>query len=115
MPKHHCRFSDYGKCTLPERKGEKCIGYEECEDYEEGEQMNNHKEDKLKNVILLADSLVHSHLIKIAHPECGKYEQAIKDLINFVKSEKLKKVTPSDIDFLKEIYPMKKETEMSNE
>jgi len=35
--KGHCKYSDYGKCTLPENEGEKCVGYEYCDEYEDKE------------------------------------------------------------------------------
>ena len=38
MEKGHCRYSNWGICTLPERNDEKCIGYEKCEDFEEKEE-----------------------------------------------------------------------------
>jgi hypothetical protein len=35
--KGHCRNSNWGKCLLPEKFDEKCIGYEKCEDYEDND------------------------------------------------------------------------------
>lgn len=40
MPdKGHCKHSDYGICILKddEKYGEKCIGYDYCNNYEENE------------------------------------------------------------------------------
>ena len=39
MSKYHCKYNNYGTCTLSgdEKEGEKCIGYSNCDDYEEGD------------------------------------------------------------------------------
>lgn len=38
MNKGHCKYSNYGICVLCNKADSKCMGYENCEDYEEAEE-----------------------------------------------------------------------------